>query len=80
MPSEVTRQAILETLCRTIQSDLNEDERRIFAMKVLEEQSYREISEQTGVKLTTIYYHYHQILLKIHQNSDLRAYWEESGE
>ena len=80
MQPEVARQAILETLCRTIQSALNEDERRIFAMKVLEERSYREISEQTGVKLTTIYYHYHQILLKIHQNSDLLAYWEESGE
>ena len=75
---EIAQKEILTLLCATIHNKLSEDEQKIFEMKAIEELPYRTISESTGVKLTTLYAQYQRLLMKIGENDDLLAYWNDS--
>lgn len=74
---EIIRKEIVELLCATIHNILSEDEQKIFEMKAIQELPYRIIAESMGVKLTTLHAQYRKLLMKIGENADLRAYWND---
>ena len=74
---EVSRHEIIEIL-QTAVRDLSAEDQTLFTMRVLEEYSYQQIAERTGIKLTTIFYRCRMMFGKFLEHSDLRAYWEDS--
>lgn len=74
---DLTRHEIIAVLQIAIR-ELSAEDQELFTMRVLEEYSYQQIAEQTGIKLTTIFYRCRMMFKKFLENSDLRAYWEET--